>query len=82
MDIKSLYFFSNLFCRAFCTQNTAQVTKSYRYDTDEIKHHESIKNWWDADGSMKPLHSMNEIRFVYKIIRNFCCSHISVVFIV
>lgn len=54
--------------RALCTQNSAQLTKSYHYDIDEIKHHESVGDWWDPNGRMKPLHAMNDIRI--PLIRN------------
>lgn len=60
--------FSTTIRRLFGTQPPAQVTKSYQYDIEEIKHHESIGDWWDPNGRMKPLHAMNDIRI--PLIRN------------
>lgn len=54
--------------RLICTQNSAQFTKSYHYDIDEVKLHESVTDWWDPNGHMKALHAMNEIRV--SLIRN------------
>lgn len=54
--------------RLISTQTSAKFSKSYHYDIDEVKHHESLIDWWDPNGPLKPLHAMNEIRV--SLIRN------------